>query len=250
MPNLAVVILTKNEEANIEDCIKSAMFADEIIVIDSGSTDKTQAKAEALGVKFVLHPMTEDGFAGQRNFALTQTNAKWVFYLDADERITSEAASEIKQVVLQNEKFAYQIKRVNIVFGQIMKYGEHRPDWCQRLFPTEEVHWGGVVHESPHTSLQVKSLKNIMYHYTYKDWERYFEKFNQYTTLMSERMHTQGKRASFADILFHPLFAFFRFYILRLGLLDGKQGLIFALNHYFYTMIKYVKLYYKQREEQ
>ena len=113
MSDLAVIILTKNEEANIEDCIKSAMFADEIIVIDSGSTDKTQAKAEALGVKFVLHPMTEDGFAGQRNFALTQTNAKWVFYLDADERITSEAASEIKQVILQNDKFAYQIKRVN-----------------------------------------------------------------------------------------------------------------------------------------
>ena len=250
MSDLAVIILTKNEEANIEDCIKSAMFADEIIVVDSGSTDRTQAKAEALGAKFLLHPMTEEGFAGQRNYALTQTNAKWVFYLDADERITSEAASEIKRVILQNEKFAYQIKRVNIVFGQIMKYGEHRPDWCQRLFPTKEVHWGGVVHESPHTSLQVKSLKNIMYHYTYKDWERYFEKFNQYTTLMSERMHTQGKRASFADILFHPLFAFFRFYILRLGLLDGKQGLIFALNHYFYTMIKYVKLYYKQREEQ
>ena len=250
MSDLAVIILTKNEEANIEDCIKSAMFADEIIVVDSGSTDRTQAKAEALGAKFLLHPMTEEGFAGQRNYALTQTNAKWVFYLDADERITSEAASEIKQVILQNDKFAYQIKRVNIVFGQIMKYGEHRPDWCQRLFPTKEVHWGGVVHESPHTSLQVKSLKNIMYHYTYKDWERYFEKFKQYTTLMSERMHTQGKRASFADILFHPLFAFFRFYILRLGLLDGKQGLIFALNHYFYTMIKYVKLYYKQREEQ
>lgn len=249
MSDLAVIILTKNEEANIEDCIKSALFADEIIVIDSGSTDKTQVKAEALGAKFVLHPMTEEGFAGQRNFALTQTKAKWVFYLDADERLTQEAGEEIKIIAHSDKKAAYRIKRINVLFGQMMKHGGHAPDWSSRLYPRDSIHWIGKVHEHVETSLPYHDLVGVMHHHTYNDWERYFEKFNQYTTLMADLMYTQGKRASFADILFHPIFAFFRFYILRLGLLDGKQGLIFALNHYFYTMIKYVKLYYKQREE-
>ncbi len=249
MPRLAVIILTKNEETNIEDAMKSAAFADEILIIDSGSTDRTRDLVEQNGAKFVSHPMNEDGFAGQRNYALTQTDAEWVFYLDADERITTEAAEEIKKVVYQNEHMGYKIKRLNVVFGQIMKYGEHGPDWCARLFPRMQVKWTGVVHESPTANLPIAALRYPLYHYTYTDWHRYFEKFNQYTDLMAQRMWENGKRASFTDILLHPTFAFVRFYFLRLGLLDGKQGLIFALNHYFYTMIKYVKLYYKQREE-
>ena len=249
MPKLAIIILTRNEETNIEAAIDSAAFADEILVIDSGSTDRTQELAEKMGARFIMHPMDDDGFAGQRNFALTNTDADWVFYLDADERVTEDAKNEIKQLVDKNMQVVYKVKRVNIVFGQPMKYGEHRPDWCMRLFPRQAVHWDGVVHESPYTSLPVERLRFVLHHYTYTDWQRYFEKFNQYTTLMAMRMYEQGKQATFMDILIHPVFAFFRFYILRLGLLDGKQGLIFALNHYFYTMTKYVKLYYKQREE-
>ena len=249
MSKLAVIILTRNEEANIEAAIASAAFADEILIIDSGSTDRTQELAEKMGARFITHPMDEEGFAGQRNFALNQTEAEWVFYLDADERITAEAMADIQQVVSENTGAAYKIKRLNIVFGQMMKYGEHAPDWCVRLFPRRSVHWEGAVHESPHTQLPVKKLANPIQHYTYTDWERYFDKFNQYTSLMAKRMLEGGKRASFGDILFHPMFAFIRFYFLRLGFLDGKQGLIFALNHYFYTMIKYVKLYYAQREE-
>ena len=249
MSKLTVIILTKNEEANIEAAIESASFADEVVVIDSGSSDRTKELAEKSGARFIVHPMDETGFAGQRNFALTQTESEWVFYLDADERFTAEAAIEIQQVIATNAKFAYKIKRLNIVFGQMMKYGEHGPDWCVRLFPRKDVHWVGAVHEAPHTQLPVGMISNTLHHYTYTDWDRYFEKFNQYTTLMAKRMLENGKQASFMDILLHPIFAFIRFYILRLGFLDGKQGLIFALNHYFYTMIKYVKLYYSQQEE-
>ena len=246
---LAVIILTRNEEANIAAAMESAAFADEIIVIDSGSTDRTGKLAEEYGGKFIVHPMDDAGFAGQRNFALTQTDAEWVFYLDADERLTPEAVEEIQQVVARNEQAAYKIKRMNIVFGQMMKYGEHGPDWCVRLFPRKTVQWLGAVHESPQFNLPIINLQHPMLHYTYMDWHRYFEKFNQYTDLMAQRMWEQGKRVTFSAILLHPAFAFIRFYFLRLGMLDGKQGLIFALNHYFYTMTKYVKLYYKQREE-
>ena len=121
MATLAVVILTKNEEKNIKDCIASASFADDILVVDSGSQDNTERLVEEAGARFIYHPMGDDGFAGQRNFALEQINTDWVFYLDADERITDAAAEGIQNVVKQNIPAAYNIKRYQIVFGQMMK---------------------------------------------------------------------------------------------------------------------------------
>ena len=250
MPKLAVLILTKNEEKNIAECIQSAAFANEIVVIDSGSTDRTRELAESAGARFVVHLMDDEGFAGQRNYALTQTNADWVFYLDADERITADAVAEIQAIVHQDTLSVWRVKRMNIVFGQMMRYGEHGPDFVTRLFQRESVHWEGVVHERPVMKKQaeVHTLHGVLHHYTYNDWDRYFDKFNQYTTLMAIKMQEKGKNGSFVDILLHPIFAFIRFYILKRGFLDGKQGFIFAVTHYFYTMIKYVKLYYMQKE--
>lgn len=244
---LAVLVLARNEEQNIKACLGSAAFADELLVIDSGSTDHTREEAEAAGARWLLHPMDESGFAGQRNFALSRTEAEWVFYLDADERVTDSAREAILAAVASGEQAAYTVERRNIVFGQAMRYGDHRPDRVERLFPRRAVHWEGAVHERAVTELPPRLLGGHLEHYTYTDWERYFEKFNQYTSLMARRMLAEGRRAGFADILLHPLFAFIRFYFLRLGFLDGKQGFIFAANHYFYTMTKYVKLYYWQR---
>ena len=121
MATLAVVILTKNEEKNIQACIESASFADDILVVDSGSEDHTEELAVSAGARFISHPMGEDGFAGQRNFALQQIDTAWVFYLDADERITSEAAESIKKAVASEKNCVYNIKRYQIVFGQKMK---------------------------------------------------------------------------------------------------------------------------------
>ena len=242
MSDLAVIILTKNEEANIDDCIKSALFADEIIVIDSGSTDKTQVKAEALGAKFVLHPMTEDGFAGQRNFALTQTQAKWVFYLDADERLTKEAGDEIKAIAYSDKKAAYRIKRINVLFGQMMKYGAHAPDWSSRLYPRDSIRWIGKVHEHVETSLSYHNLVGVMHHHTYNDWNSYFRKLDQYTDMMAEKMKYDGKKASISDITLRPVFAFIRAFVMKRGFLDGELGLIFSILHGYYTFMKYLKL--------
>ena len=244
---LAVIVLARNEERNIGDCLRSAAFADELLVIDSGSRDRTREQAEAAGARWLLHPMDETGFAGQRNFALSQTEADWVFYLDADERVDDSAREAILAAVRGGEQAAYAIERQNIVFGQRMGYGDHRPDKVVRLFPRSSVRWEGAVHERPVTELPRHRLAGHLDHYTYTDWERYFDKFNQYTSLMARRMLEEGKGAGFLDILLHPLFAFCRFYFLRLGFLDGKQGFIFAAYHYFYTMAKYVKLYYWQR---
>lgn len=186
MLRLAVLIFTRNEEAHIEACIKSASFADEIVVIDSGSIDKTQAIAESMGAKFTAHPMGDDGFAGQRNFALTQTTADWVFYLDADERIQEEAAREIRRIVSDGNPAAYQVERKNIVFGKMMHHGGHRPDFVYRLYPRTAIHWQGKVHEGIETYLPRKTLHNVLLHYTYTTWKQYFAKFNQYTSLAAQ----------------------------------------------------------------
>ena len=245
MATLAVVILTKDEEKNIEACIKSASFADDILVVDSGSKDKTEMLAKAAGARFIVHPMDEDGFAGQRNFALQQIEADWVFYLDADERITPEAAASIKEAVASGTHCVYNIKRYQIVFGQKMKYGGHGPDMSLRLYPREAVHWHGVVHEQAEFGdLKIRLLDGILEHYTYTEWNAYYTKFNLYTTMMAEKMYNNGKRASFMDVILHPVFAFIRFYFLQQGFREGKLGFIFAVNHMFYTMVKYLKLMY------
>lgn len=244
MNRLAVLILTYNEEENISDCINSVKFADEIIIVDSGSQDHTEEIAKDLGAKFIYNKMT--GFADQRNFALNQTNAEWVLYLDADERILPDTAKEICNIVKAGIACAYEIKRMNIVFGQMLKHGGHRPDYALRLYPREAVKWQGIVHEQAIINIPIKRLNGAMHHYTYQDWDKYFVKFNQYTTLMAKKMKDSGKQANFLDISLRPLFAFFRFYFLQSGWRDGKMGFVFAMFHCFYTLAKYVKLYYWQ----
>lgn len=243
---LAVLILTYNEEENIKDCLQSASFADEIIVVDSYSTDGTLKVVEKFDVTIIQHEM--ENFAAQRNFAMEKTEAEWIFFLDADERVTPEAAEEITKIVKENKRAAWCIKRMNILFGKQMRFGGHRPDYVTRLFPRRAVRWDGLVHERVICDLSVKRLHGVLHHYTYTDWYRYFAKMNQYSTLMAKRQYGEGKRSSILKIVLHPFFAFFRFYILQLGFLEGKFGFIFASFHMFYTMAKYVKLYYFEEE--
>ena len=238
---LAVVILTKNEEKHIAACMASAAFADEILVIDSGSTDGTQAIAEAHGARFIPHPMTDEGFAGQRNFALTQTQADWVLYLDADERITPELAAAVQRAITGESTMAYSLHRVNVVFGQTMHHGAHRPDRCLRLFPRTQVTWYGRVHEGAQTPLPTQLLMGNLLHHTYDTWQQYFIKFNHYTTLAAESYYASGRRISRGIVVAHSLFAFLRNYILHLGFLDGFLGLVMSLAASFYTMTKYLK---------
>ena len=242
---LTVIILTHNEERHIEACIRSAAFADEILVIDDESSDSTPAIAQGLGARVVTHPLAGD-FAGQRNFALTQTDADWVFYVDADERVNPETEAELRRIMAEDARAVYEIKRINVAFGQRMYYGGHRPDYVRRFFPRDAVRWEGLVHERTVSELPVRRLKGSLLHYTYTDWDRYFQKFNQYTTLMAERRYADGKRASFLKILLDPPYAFFRFYILQRGFMDGRLGFILAMFHGFYTMVKYIKLHYME----
>lgn len=242
MPKLAVIILTKNEEANIEAAMESAAFADEILVIDSGSTDRTKELAEKQGAKFIVHPMDAEGFAGQRNFALIQTDAEWVFFLDADERIIPEAADRIMEILSSGELAAYRVERKNIVMGKMMHYGGHRPDYVARFYPRTFVHWQGRVHEGIETALPIKELKNCLYHYTYTTWQQYFTKTNYYTSLSAQSMFERQKKVSGSSALSHAFFAFVKSYILKQGFRDGYLGLIMSILAGNASLMKYLKL--------
>ena len=242
-PRLAILILTYNEEKNIGPCMDSAAFADEIVVVDSGSMDQTAAIVAKKGGKVVVHPMRE-GFAAQRNFALTQTEAEWVFFLDADERLAPEVAEEVRRIMDKGEAFAYEILRKNIVFGRPVFHGGHAPDWSLRFYPRAAIRWEGIVHEAAKVTLPVKRLQAYMLHHTYQEWDRYFFKFNQYTTLVAQKMVEANRRVSFYELLARPLVGFVKFYVLKAGWRDGKMGFVLAMLHFFYTFAKYAKVYY------
>lgn len=244
MEDISVLILAKNEEKNIEACIKSVAFAKDILVINDFSTDKTKEIAETLGARVIERSMAGD-WGGQQTFAIKQAKYNWILFLDADERISSELADEIQKVVKEGNEFAYWIKRENKFHHNTATHGVLRPDYVCRLMPAKGSYVEGYVHPAIITPYQNKKLKNKMYHYTYDNWDQYFGKFNNYTKLAAEKYKKEGKPVSFlSDIVLRPLWAFIKVYFLQGGILDGKMGWILSLNHYFYTMNKYVKLYY------
>lgn len=242
MPTLSVLILARNEAEKIADCIASVRFADEILVIDSGSTDDTAAVAAAAGARVIHHPMTDQGFAGQRNFAQAQATSDWIFYLDADERVLPELASAIRAHIAHGTQAAGRILRKSVVMGQRMGYGVYAPDRVVRLFPRGSVTWQGVVHERAETALPVEGLAGWCDHHCLTSWAQYFGKFDQYTTLMAERMHAGGKHVGFLARYAHAAYGFLHMYIFRRGFLDGRLGWTFCIYHFFYTLTKYEKL--------
>lgn len=168
-----------------------------------------------------------------------------IFFLDADERVTKSLASAICDAVIKDEKNAYWIERKNKFHYNNAEHGVLRPDWVCRLMPAEGSHVEGYVHPAIVTPYPNKKLNGFMYHYTYDNWDQYFGKFNNYTKLAAEKYKKQNKKCSFfKDIVLRPMWAFIKVYLLQGGFLDGKIGWILSVNHYFYTMNKYVKLYY------
>ncbi len=249
MGKLSVLILAKNEEKNIPDCIHSVPFADEVLVIDDHSTDKTKELAESLGARVIIRAMDGD-WGGQQTFAIRQAKYEWVLFLDADERISEPLGKEIVAAVAKGEPLAYWIQRENKFKHNHAIHGILRPDFVDRLFPAQDSYVEGLVHPKIVTPYPNRRLKNLMYHYTYDNWNQYFGKFNNYTRLAAEKYKKEGKRCNFfLDIMLRPAWAFFKIYFLNLGFLDGKLGFIFSVNHFFYTMTKYVRLYYLYKSE-
>ncbi len=241
--NLKVVILTKNEEKHIVDVIEnSKQVTDKILVVDSGSTDKTVELAEKYGAKVVYRKWDND-FAAQRNFALEHVTTKWVLYLDADERINEELVADIKKVLASDKEAMYRFIRRTNAFGYSFKYGVLAPDSVIRMFPTDKVKWQDKVHEKPVSDLPVITLDGFIKHYTYDTFEQYESKMNMYSSIGAENYKAKGKKTGvIKDLVFRPFFAFFKMYVLKKGFLEGWIGFVLCLNYANYTLNKYVKL--------
>ncbi|MBQ8418045.1 MAG: glycosyltransferase family 2 protein [Phascolarctobacterium sp.] len=240
---LTIVILTKNEEENIVAAIQNAnKVSDKILIVDSGSTDKTVELAKANGAKVVYRAWDND-FAAQRNFALEHIDTEWVLYLDADEHIDDQLATNIKKELQASEKEMYRFIRRNSAFGREFKYGVLGPDSVVRMFPTDLVKWEGKVHESPVGNLPVKTLQGFIQHYTYKDFSQYLSKMNSYAAIGAQNNKAKNKKVSvIKDFVFRPFFAFIKMYILKLGFLEGWLGFVLCLNYANYTLNKYIFL--------
>ncbi len=243
MKLLTIVILTKNEEKNIQQVIKNAQrCADEILVVDSGSIDKTVEISELNGAKIVFRAWDND-FSAQRNFALKHVTTPWVLYLDADEFLDEELISSIKNAVAKNECKQYSLMRRIHAFGFEYKHGIFKPDEVLRLFKADKVKWENKVHERPVCNFPKERLKGFIEHYTYENWQDWWDKAGHYTTIWAEDAYSKNKKVSVGAAFFHAFYGFLRAYIIQLGFLDGWSGLYSSLQHFIYTLIKYLKLY-------
>ena len=245
--SLTAVIIAKNEESNIRDCITSVRFADEIIVIDDMSVDATASIAREMNAQVFQRAMNGD-YASQYNYAFTLASSDWILVIDCDERLTPPLQDEIVRVIAAGGQIGYEITNINYIAGQEIRHGDWNGKPQLRLFPRGTVHLAGLVHSQYIHTLPLKRLQHPCLHYPFPSWEKYFNKFNRYTELSAQEYLRRGKKARFVgDILIRPFFAFFKMYILKAGWRDGKIGFVLAFYHYVYTMTKYVKLYYLQQ---
>lgn len=226
MSTVSIIILAKNEEKDIEATVENAaQCADEVLVVDSGSTDRTVLLAKKKGARVVFRAWDND-FAAQRNFALTQTGMDWVLYLDADEHLDGELAQSVRNVMQADTggmagKKQYSLQRKSVAFGIRFNYGALYPDWVPRLFPRDSVHWVGKVHERPECPLPLEKLPGHIEYYTYRNWKEWEEKMSLYSSVWAEEAYKNGRRTSLPAALLHGIASLFKMLVLRLGFLDG-----------------------------
>ncbi len=251
MSSVSVIILTKNEQENIGNCIKSASWADEIIVYDSNSTDDTAKIATGLGATVIADPVWE-GYGPQRIKAQKHANSDWVFMLDADEVITDALKLEIQQKLkLNNTSVIYAVPRLSYCFGRFIRHSGWYPDFVHRLYPKDKTRYNdAMVHEKlqiPDT-MQVEKLGSDLLHYTYKDMNHYLVKSANYAAIWAKDKHSKGKTTNLTTAVLHGTGCFIKMYIIRAGFLDGKQGFLLALLSAHSTFVKYADLWTYQHK--
>lgn len=241
--DLCAIILTKNEEKHIAEAVENAFqCADEVLVVDSGSTDDTTEIARQKGARVVFRQWDND-FSAQRNFALSQTKATWVLYLDADERMNEDMCAHIRNIVSGQEPGQYGMIRHMVFNGYRFHHGIFAPDTVYRLFPRDSVTWIGNVHEHAECNAPKHVLSGFVDHYTYDSWHQWLQKADYYTSLWAEERFAKGKRTSLASAFTHALFGTLRALLVKRAFLDGWMGVLSCGQHGFYTMLKYAKLY-------
>ncbi len=238
---LSAVIITRNAASQLEGCLKSIGFADEIVVVDSGSTDATVELAARAGERAVHKEWL--GFGAQKQFAVDAAAHNWVLCIDADERVSEELRGRILAELGAPRGLAYAMARCNRFLGRWLTHGEGYPDWSVRLFHRAHARWrNDPVHEKVVSGTPVLRLAGDLLHDSAGTLEKYLVKQNYYTSLQAESMLAAGHRASVLQLLLSPLLRFIKFYVLRLGLLDGVPGLVHITIGCMNSFNKYAKL--------
>jgi len=242
MEKISVAIITKNEEKNIRECLESLRFADEIVVVDSGSTDTTREICRRYGAQVFQEDW--QGFARQKNSAVARTRNDWVLSIDADERIPAELGEEIARVLNQNPSLdGYFVARKNYFLGRWIKRCGWFPDYNLRLFRKDRGHFEErEVHERVTVLGEVGYLRHPLEHFTYRSLSDFIQRLDRYSSLAAREMKNEGRRFRYTDLFFRPPLTFFQMYLIRAGFLEGYFGFLLSILYSFYTFAKYSKL--------
>lgn len=246
---ISAVVITLNAASQLEFCLQSLQFCSDIVVVDSGSTDGTQDMARRHGARVI--DCAWRGFGPQKQFAVEQAAHDWVLCIDADERVGTELQAAIAAALTAPKFGAYRFPRCNRFMGRYLRHGEGYPDLSLRLFDRRQARWSDdAVHEKVITDAEPGTLHGDLMHDSAESIENYLDKQNRYTTLAAQAAFAQGKRASAAQIVLSPLLRFFKFYVFRLGFLDGVPGLVHILIGCGNSFSKYAKMAALQRKTQ
>ncbi len=238
---ISAVIITRNEERNIVDALATLQFADQIVVADTGSTDKTIEYARRQGAE--VQKIQFEGYGPTKNKALEFCHCDWILFIDADERISPQLAQEIKETLVNHHNFdGFEICRLTYFLEKPIRHSGWYPDYVLRLFKNGKGKFSDkLVHESLNVFGHVGRLKGLIHHHSYMTLEQYLEKMNLYSTLNAEEMYNSGKTYRFADLVFRPPATFLRMYIAKAGFLDGMRGFVLATLSSFHVFTKYAK---------
>jgi glycosyltransferase involved in cell wall biosynthesis len=246
MPLLSVIIIAKNEAANIGDCLDSVVFADERIVVDSGSNDDTVRIATDKGARVKQHAFS--GFGAQKNFALSLARGNWVLSIDADERVSLALAAEIKSAIANPIAAGYEMPRRSSFCGRVMRHSGWWPDYVLRLFRRGTTRFSDdLVHERAICDGPVVRLSEPLLHHPVREISDAHARVDRYSTAGARMLVASGRRVSFASGYLHGGWTFLRTYVLRLGFLDGHEGFLLACANAQGTYYRYMKAWLEQR---
>ncbi len=250
---LSIVILTKNEEEHLRDCLESCRWADDILVVDSGSRDGTLDIAREMGA-YIIHQGWM-GFGLQRRFAVSQAAHDWVLCIDADERVSKELADSIQATLSdragEDGPHVFSIPRKTWFIGRFLQHGDGYPDRLVRLFNRKYASWDSTPVEERVVSEETPSpLKGDLLHYPSKSFSDFLQKKIRFACMRGEYLHRQGVRAGSCRLITSPFFRFFKFYVAKRGFLDGLPGLLHAVSNSIYGFVKYARMYELELQEE
>ena len=238
---LRLCVITRDAASQLADCLASVPFAGEIVVVDSGSSDDTVEIARRCGARVVAHDW--EGYGAQKRYAVAQAANDWVLCLDADERLSPPLAAAIVAAMAAPAAPAYAVARCNRFLGRWLRHGEGYPDWNTRLFDRRRAQWSDdPVHERVVADGTVARLAGDLLHLSAESLDVYISKQNRYTTVQAQAMHARGERAGVRQLVGAPLARFLRYYVLRLGFLDGVAGFVHIAIGAYASFLKYAKL--------